>query len=43
LNGTTKVEKGSQILAHRFASLNMFISLFVERSLSFFEVLKSAE
>jgi hypothetical protein len=35
--------KGAQRLAGTLASLNRFISRFVERSLPFFDVLKSAE
>jgi hypothetical protein len=38
-----KSRKGAQRLAGRLASLNRFISRSVERSLPFFEVLKSAE
>jgi hypothetical protein len=38
-----KLRKGAQSLARRLASLNRFISRFAERSLPFFEVLKSVE
>jgi hypothetical protein len=39
----SKSRKGAQRLAGRLVSLNRFISRSAERSLSFFEVLKSAE
>jgi hypothetical protein len=38
-----KSRKGAQRLTGRLASLNRFISRSVERNISFFEVLKSAE
>jgi hypothetical protein len=38
-----KSRKGAQRLAGRISSLNRFISISTQRSLTFFEVLKSAE